>query len=180
MLNIDLQELKDKGSIIFLNDGSILKGINDELIKVLDNIDDQRTESNKKRKIKIEFTIEPNSSRDCIDLSCDVNSALAPKNVLGMKMALTKDEENNFFTMRENTGEAEGQMTIEGTPVIAETVVIELPYKECTESNQECDEDTDGLNTSKSEEETSEELEIDEYDTSDDEERESDGNENLF
>lgn len=128
MLNIDLQELKDKGSIILLGNGSILKAINDELVKVLDNIEDERTESNKKRKIKIEFTIEPNSSRDCIDLSCDVNAALAPKNVLGVKMALTKDELNAYYSMKEQTGQADGQMDIDGIECIPEAVVIELPY----------------------------------------------------
>lgn len=128
MLNIDLQELKDKGSIILLGNGSIIKAINDELIKVLDNIEDERTESNKKRKIKIEFTIEPNSSRDCIDLSCDVNAALAPKNVLGVKMALTKDELNAYYSMKEQTGQADGQMDIDGIECIPEAVVIELPY----------------------------------------------------
>lgn len=128
MLNIDLQELKDKGSIIFLNDGSILKGINDGLVRVLSNIEDTRTESNKKRKIKIEFTIEPNSKRDGIDLSCDVNSALAPINVLGIKMALTKDEDNACYAMKEQTGQAEGQMNIDGIECIPEAIVIELPY----------------------------------------------------
>ncbi len=128
MLNIDLQELKDKGSIILLGNGAILKAINDELVKVLDNIEDERTESNKKRKIKIEFTIEPNSSRDCIDLSCDVNAALAPKNVLGVKMALTKDELNAYYSMKEQTGQADGQMDIDGIECIPEAVVIELPY----------------------------------------------------
>ena len=128
MLNIDLQELKDKESIILLGNGAILKAINDELVKVLDNIEDERTESNKKRKIKIEFTIEPNSSRDCIDLSCDVNAALAPKNVLGVKMALTKDELNAYYSMKEQTGQADGQMDIDGIECIPEAVVIELPY----------------------------------------------------
>ena len=148
MLNIDLKELKDEGSIIFLNDGSILKGINDELVKVLSNIEDTRTESKKKRKIKIEFTIEPNSKRDSIDLSCDVNAVLAPKNVLGMKMALTKDEENDYYTMREQTGQAEGQMNIEGMECIPETVVIELPcssndLSENEDDSEACEYDED-------------------------------------
>lgn len=139
MLNIDLQELKDKGSIILLGNGAILKAINDELVKVLDNIEDERTESNKKRKIKIEFTIEPNSSRDCIDLSCDVNAALAPKNVLGVKMALTKDELNAYYSMKEQTGQADGQMDIDGMECIPEAVVIELPYNsdDDTEDNEQ-------------------------------------------
>lgn len=169
MLNIDLQELKDKGSIIFLNDGSILKGINDELIKVLDNVEDERTESSKKRKIKIEFTIEPNSRRDSIDLSCDVNSALAPKNVLGIKMALTKDEDNAYYMMKQQTGQADGQMDIEGMECIPESVVIELPYNsdDDTEENLQ-GEESDAINEDISEvidtetDNDIEEIEVDE------------------
>lgn len=133
MLFIELEELRKKGNILLLGNGTILEGVNAELLKVLDNIDDQSTDPEKARKIKIELTIKPNFNRNSIVLSCDVSSTLAAKNVLQMRMNLEKsiDDEGKLITMKEDLGEvAEGQQTIDGEEEKTESFEIRDPEKD--------------------------------------------------
>lgn len=133
MLFIDAEELRKKGNIVLLGGGAILEGITNELLKVLDNIEDVTTDPEKNRKIKIEFAIKPNYNRDKVSISCDVSSTLAPKNVLSMKMNLEKaiEDEGRLITLREDLeNAAEGQLTIDGDVVEAESLEIHQNEKE--------------------------------------------------
>lgn len=133
MLFIELEELRKKGNILLLGNGIILDGVNDELLKVLDNIDDKSTDPEKTRKIKVELTIKPNFNRNSIILACDVSSTLAAKNVLQMRMNLEKsiDDEGKLITMKEDLGDtAEGQQKIDGSEEKAESFEIRDPEKD--------------------------------------------------
>lgn len=118
MLIIDSKELKSTGSILNLQDGVIMKSVDNELCKVLDNIEDNSTDPTKKRKIKIELEFEPSASRNSFNLNVAVSSTLAPKNSLQMSMDL-KNTEDGGFILEELMKQAEGQMNMDGNETSA-------------------------------------------------------------
>ena len=80
---------------------------------MLDNIEDTKTDATKKRRIRIDLTIEPAASRDSFELSADIGSQLAPKNALQISLDLSKTEEGDY-TIQEEMDEAPGQADIFG------------------------------------------------------------------
>lgn len=171
MFYIDSKELREKGSVALLQDGVVLKAIDNEIIKVLDDIENPTTEPKAKRKITPQFIITASPSRQSISLEVQVKTDLAPKSVLNMRLALERAIDDNghllSYQLREESEEAEGQQTIDDGEVHRD--VISLPYTERAidaEFNEKGDEETaqetksDGAaNTSDDEETPSEALE---------------------
>lgn len=111
-----INNLKEEKSILLLKNEAILAAVDEELIKVLDNIEDTKTDATKKRRIRIDLTIEPAASRDSFELSADIGSQLAPKNALQISLDLSKTEEGDY-TIQEEMDEAPGQADIFGGEV---------------------------------------------------------------
>lgn len=130
MIYIDSKELREKGSVVLLQDGAVLRAIDNELIKVLDDIENPNTDPKAKRKITPQFIITASPSRQSISLEVQVKTDLAPKSVLNMRLALehTIDDEGHLlaYQLREESEEAEGQQTLDGEEVAMD--VISLPY----------------------------------------------------
>lgn len=131
MLFIDAKELKEKGSIALLQDGAVLKSVDREMMRVLDDVEDMSTDPEEKRKIKVEFTIKPNYSRNLIFLDVDVSTTLAKKKVMSLNLGLEKaiDDAGHLlaYNLKETREEAEGQQDIEGNEVVRESIT--LPYQ---------------------------------------------------
>lgn len=132
MIYIDSKELREKGSVALLQDGAIIRAIDNEVIKVLDDIENPNTDPKAKRKITPQFIITASPSRQSISLEVQVKTDLAPKSVLNMRLALehTIDDEGYLlsYQLREESEEAEGQQTIDEEEVHRD--VIHLPYTE--------------------------------------------------
>ena len=108
-----INNLKEEKSILLLKNEAILAAVDEELIKVLDNIEDTKTDATKKRRIRIDLSIEPAASRDSFELSADIGSQLAPKNALQISLDLSKTAEGDY-TIQEEMDEAQGQADIFG------------------------------------------------------------------
>lgn len=108
-----INNLKEEKSILLLKNEAILAAVDEELIKVLDNIVDTKTDATKKRRIRIDLSIEPAASRDSFELSADIGSQLAPKNALQISLDLSKTAEGDY-TIQEEMNEAPGQADIFG------------------------------------------------------------------
>lgn len=130
MIYIDSKELREKGSVALLQDGAIIRAIDNEVIKVLDDIENPNTDPKAKRKITPQFIITASPSRQSISLEAQVKTDLAPKSVLNMRLALehTIDDEGHLlaYQLREQSEEAEGQQTLDGEEVAKD--VVSLPY----------------------------------------------------
>jgi len=111
-----INNLKEEKSILLLKNEAILAAVDEELIKVLDNIEDTKTDATKKRRIRIDLSIEPAASRDSFELSADIGSQLAPKNALQISLDLSKTAEGDY-TIQEEMDEAPGQADIFGGEV---------------------------------------------------------------
>ena len=108
-----INNLKEEKSILLLKNEAILAAVDEELIKVLDNIVDTKTDATKTRRIRIDLSIEPAASRDSFELSADIGSQLAPKNALQISLDLSKTAEGDY-TIQEEMNEAPGQADIFG------------------------------------------------------------------
>ena len=130
MIYIDSKELREKGSVALLQDDAIIRAIDNEVIKVLDDIENPNTDPKAKRKITPQFIITASPSRQSISLEAQVKTDLAPKSVLNMRLALehTIDDEGHLlaYQLREQSEEAEGQQTLDGEEVAKD--VVSLPY----------------------------------------------------
>lgn len=108
-----VKNLKNAESILLLQEGAILKSVDQELIKVLDNIEDKTTEATKKRKISIILEIEPSVMRDSFNLNAAISSTLAPKSAMQLSLDLKSSEDGDYI-IKEQKDEAEGQQDIFG------------------------------------------------------------------
>lgn len=130
MIYIDSKELREKGSVALLQDGAVLKAIDQEVIKVLDDIENLNTDPKAKRKITPQFIITASPSRQSISLDVQVKTDLAPKSVLNMQLTLERsiDDEGRLlaYRLKEQEEEAEGQQTLDGEEIAKE--VVSLPY----------------------------------------------------
>lgn len=131
MLFIDAKELREKGSIALLQNGAVIKAIDKEMLKVLDDIEDTDTDPKEKRKIKVEFTVTSTHSRNSISLDVDIATSLAKKKVMQMGLAIEKaiTDEGMMITMKEEQEEADGQQNIDGEESHAESITYEVPEK---------------------------------------------------
>ena len=130
MIYIDSKDLREKGSVALLQDDAIIRAIDNEVIKVLDDIENPNTDPKAKRKITPQFIITASPSRQSISLEAQVKTDLAPKSVLNMRLALehTIDDEGHLlaYQLRKQSEEAEGQQTLDGEEVAKD--VVSLPY----------------------------------------------------
>lgn len=130
MLFIDTKELREKGSIALLQNGTLIKAIDKEMLKVLDDIEDISTNPKEKRKIKPELIISANASRTAINMEVVIAVQLAKRGVMQMNMNLEKavDDDGHLlsYTLQQEAEEAEGQQDIDGNETQRETVKI--PY----------------------------------------------------
>lgn len=158
MLYVDAKELREKGSIVLLQDGAIIEAINDATMSVLDDIENLKADPTAKRVITPKITLVSNPSRTQLGVECSVDVKLAPKKVMDMKLDLGKaiDDEGRLiaYQLKEQSDQAEGQQTIDGEEVQRE--VITIPHKndaidaEFTEKGNEADteeEATEGIET---------------------------------
>lgn len=67
MLYIDAKELREKGSIVLLQDGDLLVAINDEMIKVLNDVENPKTDTKEKKRNQCEvyYRTELQPHRHC-------------------------------------------------------------------------------------------------------------------
>lgn len=131
MLFIDAKELREKGSIALLQNGAVIKAIDKEMLKVLDDIEDTDTDPKEKRKIKVEFAVTSTHSRNSISLDVDIATSLAKKKVMQMGLAIEKaiTDEGMMITMKEEQEEADGQQNIDGEESYTESITYEVPEK---------------------------------------------------
>lgn len=108
-----VKDLKDTESILLLQDRAILNAVDQELIKVLDNIEDKTTEATKKRKISITLEIEPSVTREKFRLNATVSSSLAPKSAMQMSLDLKSSSDGDYI-IQEEKDQAAGQMDMYG------------------------------------------------------------------
>ena len=118
-----INNLKEGKSILLLKNEAILAAVDEELIKVLNNIEDTKTDATKKRRIRIDLSIEPAASRDSFELSADIGSQLAPKNALQISLDLSKTAEGDY-TIQEEMEEAPGQSDIFGGEIEGPDIVF--------------------------------------------------------
>lgn len=177
MLFIDAKELREKGSIALLQNGAVIKAIDKEMLKVLDDIEDTDTDPKEKRKIKVEFAVTSTHSRNSISLDVDIATALAKKKVMQMGLAIEKaiTDEGMMITMKEEQEEADGQQNMDGEESHAESITYEVPEKTNVVEAEfvEKEADTDTLssvdtNTGEVLKNSTEETESGSYEDSDD------------
>lgn len=122
--------MDSKKTILDIDEGSILEVLNIETLKILENISNPATDSSKSRELTIKFTFKSNDTRDLIDTSVTVKSKLVP--LLSIKTTLMNSliTDNNtgeiVRVLKEYSDVPEGQMTIDGTEVIKETIAIKV------------------------------------------------------
>lgn len=147
MLYVDAKELREKGSIVLLQNGAIIEAINDATMSVLDDIENLKADPTAKRVITPKITLVSNQSRTQLGVECSVDMKLAPKKVMDMTLDLGKalDDEGRLigYQLKEQSEEADGQQSMDGGEVKREVVTI--PHKndaieaEFTEKANEAD-----------------------------------------
>ena len=97
-----------------LADGKLQDIFERELSKVMNNIGDERTDSEKPREILIKMKIVPDEYREIGEVTCTVSSKLAPESDIGMKFLIDRDLNSNFVAT-EYKKQIPGQLIMEET-----------------------------------------------------------------
>lgn len=119
---------KVKKSILEACHGTILEIADNELEKVMANINDINTDPKKKRTIDIKLSFQPNQDRSKINMTAQVKSRVEP--LVPTETTLFNIQETNEKTgevvnvLRELTGEAPGQLNVFGDITEQEVFVI--------------------------------------------------------
>ncbi|GMQ58945.1 hypothetical protein AN1V17_33420 [Vallitalea sediminicola] len=101
----------DYFNIAKMAQGALVEQFDVEFEKVLDNIADPNTAAEKARKITIEFSIKPSSSRRTANVSFQTKCTLIPAAKLKTEIAIGRDTDGKLVA-EEFTGGIPGQMSI--------------------------------------------------------------------
>lgn len=117
-----------KKSIIEACHGEIMAKADYALEQVLANINDVNTDEKKKREINIKLTFVPRSGRKEIAMSVQTSTKLVPVNPTEttlFNVTETDRETGEVFTvLKEMTGQAPGQINLDGDIIEPEVFVI--------------------------------------------------------
>jgi hypothetical protein len=93
--------------------GAVLELFDEEVRKVLENIQDVNTDPEKARKMTISVTIKPNHKRDEANISVQTKLALAPTNSIDSRLYIGKDNKGNVVAAEMQKGVLLGQHGID-------------------------------------------------------------------
>lgn len=117
-----------KKSILEAFHGALLEKADNELERVLANIDDINTNATKKRKITVEIELTPSNDRKRIHLKANAKSKIEPTAPVETTLFTVEytDEETGEYRkqLREVMDVAPGQINIDGDIVEQEIVLI--------------------------------------------------------
>ena len=82
--------------------GAVEARFQEELAKLLRNIDDPNTDSSSKRELTVQLVFHPAKSRQAADLEVKVSSKLAPHKALETHAFISLDLRNNRLVVREH------------------------------------------------------------------------------
>lgn len=121
---------KVKKSILEACHGAILEIADNELERILANINDINTDPKKKRQIEIKLVFEPSKDREQIRMTAQVKSKIEPlaptETTLFNVMEENKVTGETVNVLREATGQASGQIDVFGNISEPEVFVIGL------------------------------------------------------
>jgi metal-sulfur cluster biosynthetic enzyme len=80
-----------KTSILQMARGAIQERIDYEMAKVIDNILDPNTSTQKKRKLTLTIELHPDDNRQTVFVNCTAKSALCPTNPVSTSLYITGD-----------------------------------------------------------------------------------------
>lgn len=75
-----------------LANGAFYERFNYELQKLLQNIADPNTDAEKKRKMQVTLTLEPDENREVAKITIDVKSTPVPRKSIGSTLLIDQDE----------------------------------------------------------------------------------------
>ena len=93
--------------------GAVLELFDEEIRKVLENIQDVNTDPEKARKMTITVTIKPNAKRDEGNVSVQTKLALVPTNSIESRIYIGKDGKGNVVAAEMQKGVLPGQSGID-------------------------------------------------------------------
>lgn len=80
-----------KTSILQMARGAIQERIDYEMAKVIDNILDPNTSTQKNRKLTLTIELQPDDNRQTVFVNCTAKSALCPTNPVSTSLYITGD-----------------------------------------------------------------------------------------
>ena len=116
--------MKEVKSILEIDDGSIMKQVQAERKKVLNNIADVNTNT-KPREISIKLTLKPDDKRKHIEMEAKVTSKIQPCHAIKTSMQLAI--EDNSISAMELTPYADNQVDLFGE--VHQTKVVKFENK---------------------------------------------------
>ena len=90
--------------LLTIQNGAILDLFDDELRKVLANIEDENTVANQERSITIKIAIKPDKTRRSAEVKTQVSSTLAKVKPAESFMFFDRDEEGHFSAYADDPG----------------------------------------------------------------------------
>ncbi|WZL82658.1 hypothetical protein QBE53_05980 [Vallitaleaceae bacterium 9-2] len=92
--------------------GALAEQFDEEMKKVLENINDPNTDPNAKRSITIKVTLKPDDARNMANIDASCKSSLAPYKSIGTMAALGKVE-GEFVAQEFSRHAMQGQRTVD-------------------------------------------------------------------
>lgn len=111
-----------KKSFLEIGRGAIMERFDYELERVVSNILDPNTPSNKPRKVQLTLTLKPDSERMTIQHEVVVKSTLQPTNPISGAVAVAPDH-NGELSLVEMVPQVPGQMSVDGSEQEGPTVI---------------------------------------------------------
>lgn len=88
-----------KKSILQMAHGAIEERVDIEMARIIENILNENTKPETKRKLTLELAFEPNEDRSMVTVSAVAKAALAPLRSVGTALALGLDKEGTPVTV---------------------------------------------------------------------------------
>jgi hypothetical protein len=109
-----------------LMDGALTERFNRGFDEVLRNVFDHNTDPEKKRKIVLTVTIQPNKDRTSASFMTDIKTVTAPPVTLSQMVLIARDDEGNVVA-QEITNQVSGQIGIDGSVTIPKVLKFTNP-----------------------------------------------------
>jgi hypothetical protein len=107
-----MEQQSNSTSLIDMAMGAMKERVDYEMARCVQNIADPNTKAVTKREITLKITLEPDESRQHIEVSCSATSKLAALNPVKTSLAMGK--ENGEMVAVELTPQIPGQLDIYG------------------------------------------------------------------
>lgn len=104
--------MKQVVSWMDLAQGQLKRSVDREMTKVVANIMDQNTEPEKKRKLTVTLTFQPNERRTDVKVTATVKSSLQPETETMTFVEVQRDDYTGELVCLELDGELPGQMDL--------------------------------------------------------------------